>query len=120
MTLLSILIDVLIFLLASIPLYFAIKLLGSKSSFLTVVLVNFLTGIIFAFLRGRFLFGTLIAFILFIWIYHEVFRLKWYKAVLAWILQWVFIIVFYVVLFFLLILLGLRPFTEIIPFVFRV
>ena len=36
----------------------------------------------------------LITFILLIWIYHEMFKLKWHKAVLAWLVQLAFIVVF--------------------------
>ena len=97
----SIILDILIFILAAIPLYFAVDFLGGKTSFLNVVLVNLVTGVLYAVLRSwSFFFGGILAFILMLWIYHEVFRLKWLKAFFAWLLQFVFMALFYLLLFF--------------------
>ncbi len=83
------------FILSSLPLYFAVKFLGGKTSLLKTMLVTFLTGLIVAAVKSQFRLGWLIAFFILIWIYHEVFRLKWLKAVIAWVLQFVFIAIFY-------------------------
>jgi hypothetical protein len=54
--------------------------------------------------------GGLLAFIMLIWIYHEIFRLKWFKAFLAWLLQFVFIAIFYAILIFIAAFVGISLF----------
>jgi hypothetical protein len=85
------------FMISSLPLYFAVKALGGKTSLLKTMLVTFLSGIIFTAIKSQFRLGLIIAFFVLIWIYHEVFRLKWFKAFIAWVLQFVFIAIFYVI-----------------------
>lgn len=111
----SIIFDILLFILAAIPLYFAVESLGGKATFLNVLLVNLITGVLYAVLRSQFFFGGLFAFILMIWIYHEVFRLKWFKAFLAWLLQFVFIALFYLLLFFIGLVFGITFFMSMMP-----
>ena len=112
----NIILDILIFILAAIPLYFAVDFLGGKTSFLNVVLVNLVTGVLYSVLRSwSFFFGGILAFILMLWIYHEVFRLKWFKAFLAWLLQFVFIALFYLLLFFIGLLFGITFFMSMMP-----
>ncbi len=112
----SIIFDILVFILAAIPLYFAVEFLGGKVTFLNVLLVNLITGVLYAVLRSwSFFFGGVLAFILMIWIYHEVFRLKWFKAFLAWLLQFVFIALFYLLLFLVGLLFGITFFMTMIP-----
>lgn len=87
-----ILIFVLAFIISALPLYFAVKFLGGKTSILKTIIINLLTGLVIAVVHYFFkTFGDIIAFILVIWIYHEMFRLKWIKAILAWLLQFVFL-----------------------------
>ncbi len=112
---LSLIIDIVAFIIAAIPLYFAVEFLGGKTTFLNVLLVNLIAGVLFAIFGNRFLFGTLLAFFLLIWIYHEVFRLKWYKAVLAWMLQFVFIALFYLLLFLIGLMFGSSFFVTMMP-----
>ena len=112
---LSIIFEIIVFIISAIPLYFAVEFLGGKTTFLNVLLVNLIAGVLFAVLGNKFLFGTLLAFFVLIWIYHEVFRLKWYKAVLAWILQFVFIALFYLFLFLIGLLFGISFFMSMMP-----
>ncbi len=99
MALIHILLTLFVFLISSLPLYFAVKSLKGKTTLLKTVLVTFVTGIVVSAIRTQFeIFGGIIAFFVLIWIYHEVFRLKWIKAFLAWILQFVFIILFYLII----------------------
>jgi hypothetical protein len=105
--LVSFIVTVLIFVISSLPLYFAVRLLGGKTTLIKTVLVSFISGIIVSAIRLRFeTFGAIIAFGILIWIYHEMFRLRWMKALLAWLLQFVFIALFYFLaaLFFALII----------------
>ena len=95
---------VVIFVISALPLYFAVRLMGGKTSLLKTVFVTLISGLIVSAVRAKFrIFGALIAFFILIWIYHEVFRLKWLKALIAWVLQFVVIAIFY----FIAIALGL-------------
>lgn len=84
----------LLIIISTLPLYLAVSLLGGKASVIKVFLVNIVV-ILLGFVIGKlFPYANIITFLLLIWIYHEVFRLKWLKAFLAWLLY----IVFYVLL----------------------
>ena len=96
--LIPILIIIVVMIISALPLYFAVRFLGGKTTIFTTLLVMFITGIVVSAVRYLFrTFGGIIAFVLMIWIYREIFRLKWWKAFVAWLLQFVFIAVFYVI-----------------------
>ena len=96
-TIIKILFSIGLFIISALPLYFSVKLLKGKTTLLKTIIVTFLSGIIVTAIENFFQwFGGLIAFIILIWIYHEVFRLKWWKALVAWFLQFVFILLFYI------------------------
>ena len=99
---------VFVFILSALPLYFSVKFFGGKTTLLKTVIVTFVSGIIVTAIKYQFkTFGSVIAFFILIWIYHEVFRLKWIKAFFAWLLQFVFLVLFYVfALFVVALLLG--------------
>jgi hypothetical protein len=82
-----VLIIVVAFLIAALPLYFTVKILGGKTGLLKTVLVNILVGVAVALIYTYLPFATLIAFIATIWLYREFFRLKWWKALVAWFMQ---------------------------------
>ncbi|MDD5087037.1 MAG: hypothetical protein PHV16_04765 [Candidatus Nanoarchaeia archaeon] len=89
------LILIIIFLISALPLYFAVKLLNGKTTLFKTAIVTLISGIIVSIINFLFrTWGALIAFIVLIWIYHEVFRLKWYKAALVWLIHLAFIVVF--------------------------
>ncbi|MBW6461927.1 MAG: hypothetical protein K0B07_02680 [DPANN group archaeon] len=75
---------VLILVLASLPLYFAVKFLGGEVTILKVILLNFIVAIISGLLSI-----PLLGFILLLFIYKKFFELSWLNAFLAWILQFV-------------------------------
>ena len=90
---------ILVFLLSGIPLYFAAKLLGGKTGILKAALTVFISGIVFSVIVGlQFPLSFVVAFVLLIWIYREVFRLKWWKAFVVWILHMIFLFVFLFIL----------------------
>ncbi|MFH2020160.1 MAG: hypothetical protein ABIJ34_02035 [archaeon] len=92
-------VTVLVFIISALPLHFSIKFLGGKTDLLKTIMVVLISGVIVSAVKYQFkLFGGLIAFFILIWIYHEVFRLKWWKAFVAWFLQFVFIAIFYAVI----------------------
>jgi hypothetical protein len=87
------------FIISSLPLYLSVKFLGGKTSILKTVFISIAVGIIVTAIKSYFsTWGGLIAFFMMIWIYHEAFRLKWIKALLAWILQFVFVIIMYFIM----------------------
>ncbi len=93
--LISILTILLVIIISSLPLYLAVSLLGGKVSILRAFLVMIATGIISIIVNIIFpIWGTLVALIILIWVFHEVFRLKWFKAILAWILWLIFVLLF--------------------------
>jgi len=86
------------FLISSLPLYFSVKMLKGKTTVLKTMVVSFVAGILSIILKQFFGFiGGFMGFILMIWLYHEVFRLKWFKSFLAWLLQFVFIALMYII-----------------------
>jgi hypothetical protein len=93
------LVVVLAFVMSALPLYFSVKFLGGKPSLLKTIFVTFISGIIVSAIKHQFkIIGGLLALFVLIWIYHEVFKLRWWKAFIAWILQFVFLVLIYVVL----------------------
>ena len=87
---------ILAFVITSLPLYFAVKFLGGKTTIFKTVFINIIAGIVVSAVQYFFLvYGSIIAFIVLIWIYHEAFRLKWFKALLAWVLQLIFLVLLY-------------------------
>jgi len=90
---------IVIFILSGIPLYITVKLLGGKTSIFKTAFVVLIVGLFVAAIQFYFkTWGALIAFLVSIWIYREIFRLKWWKAIVAWFLQ---LIVLWVLLFIL-------------------
>lgn len=86
---------ILLFIISALPLHFAVKLLGGKSSILKAFIITLISGFVVSIPKLVFdSWGGIIGMFLLIWIYREVFRLKWLKAFLAWILQMIFIFVF--------------------------
>jgi len=111
MSALKLIIEIILFILSAIPLHFAVKLLGGKTGLIKTAFISFIVGIVVATINTIFKnWGWLIGFFILIWIYHEMFRLKWIKAFLAWLLQFVFIAIFYMISGLILILFGISLF----------
>lgn len=98
MLLAVVLIIVVAFMIAALPLHLAVKLLGGKSNIFKAILVNIIVGLVTAGIYGLLPYASIISMIALVWIYREMFRLKWFKAFLAWIVQitltFVFILIF--------------------------
>ena len=75
---------ILVLVMSSLPLYFAVKFLGGKATILKVIFVNLIVGVISGVLAI-----PLLGFILLLFIYKKFFELSWLKAFLASILQFV-------------------------------
>jgi hypothetical protein len=94
-TITSILIILLVVIISSLPLYLAVKLLGGKASILSTFLVMLGTGFISILINLVFpIYGTIIAWLVLIWVFHDVFRLGWLRSIFAWIIWIIFIFVF--------------------------
>lgn len=106
--LINIIFILIVIIISALPLYFAVDLLGGRVSigkaFIVMVIVAILYSIITFFMPH---YGAIVAFIVLIWVYREMFRLKWLKALLAWLIQMVFIII----LTWILSLVGLGVFS---------
>lgn len=86
---------ILVFVISALPLHWSVKLLGGKSSILKAFLITLIAGFVLSLPKLIFdSWGGIIGLFLLIWIYREVFKLKWIKAFLAWILQLIFIFIF--------------------------
>lgn len=73
---------------SSVPLYFALRLLGARNAgFIKVVLVNFLVSVIVSAIFSSFGWtAAVIAFIAVLFVYKVMFELGWLSAFLAWLL----------------------------------
>lgn len=95
------------FLFSSIPLYFALKLIKGKAkkvSFTKVFLVNILVGAVASAVSSSSgILGGVIAFLLALFVYKEMFEIDWLTAFLVWLMQ----IVIVALILWALILLGM-------------
>ena len=94
----TIMIIVVAFIIASLPLHMAARMLGGKSTILKAIGVNIISSLIISAIYSFLPYASLLAFFALIWIYREMFRLKWFKAFLVWIIQatltFLFILIF--------------------------
>jgi len=75
--------------LSSIPLYFALHLLGAKKAgFVKVLLVNILAAAIVSGINASFgWFAGALSFLAVLFVYKEMFELGWLTAFIAWLLE---------------------------------
>ena len=75
---------------SSLPLYFAVKFMGGRSSIIRVIFVNFVMAAIFVYL-GIYLNAYLgiAAFLSTLLVYKIIFRLSLFRSFLAWVLQYI-------------------------------
>lgn len=90
---------IIIWIISAIPLNLAVKLIGGKSSIIKVIFVNFLVAVASALLYQTFgLFAVIFSFLAMLLIYKIMFKIGWFRAFLAWILQFILVAIFVVVL----------------------
>ncbi|MFC1705003.1 hypothetical protein ACFLZ6_01595 [Nanoarchaeota archaeon] len=78
---------------SALPLYIAVKLLGGKASIIKVFIVNIIVGILVPIVNSFInWFGGLIAFIVLLFIYKKMFDLGWFRAFVAWVLQFIVLV----------------------------
>ncbi|MBU0466155.1 MAG: hypothetical protein KKD94_06315 [Nanoarchaeota archaeon] len=82
-----------LFILSTLPLHKAVKILKGKTKFYKTVFIVIISGTLISLINTVFsVWAGLIAFIFLIWIYRKAFKLKWHKAVVVWALHLAFII----------------------------
>jgi len=111
LTLITVIVLIIIYLLSSIPLWLAVKVLGGEGGLLKVTLINVLSGIIpfiLAITIGETAFLVLIVTIL---VYKFFFHLGILRAFFAWLLQYVFA-------FILVVIIGLIGIGVVLPKLF--
>ncbi|MFT4325920.1 MAG: hypothetical protein ACMXYK_00255 [Candidatus Woesearchaeota archaeon] len=86
-----------------IPLHISVSLLGGSTSLLKsgfiVLITTFITGLTTILFRP---WGSFIGFLITLLLYRETFRLKWWKTVVVWFLQFVVLMILTAVFGFLL------------------
>lgn len=94
-TMLAIIVILLIvFILAALPLHLAVRFLGGRTTLLKTAFVNLIVGLLVGIITALFsTFTSIIAFILSVVIYRESFRMKWWKACILWLISLVFAVI---------------------------
>jgi hypothetical protein len=89
-----------VFVLTTIPLHLAVKLLGGRTTFFKTFLVLLISGLIVVIITTFFPWGGIIAFIILIWIYSEMFHIGMLRAFFVWITQAIIIFLLTLILAF--------------------
>ncbi|MBS3137620.1 hypothetical protein J4232_04255 [Candidatus Woesearchaeota archaeon] len=86
---------ILIFALSAIPLNLAVKMLSGHSTLLRVVIVNIIVAVLTFVIDIYFtlIYSLIISFFALLYVYTVMFDLSYFRAFLAWILQFVIIVV---------------------------
>lgn len=97
-----ILVIILVWIATSLPLFFAVKMMGGDASLFKVLLTNTLITLASLAATWFFGFGGLFVFLLIIPTYMLMFQLGFFKAIFAWLIQYVLAIViaYAVIIFF--------------------
>lgn len=88
------------FVLTTIPLHLAVKLLGGKTTFFKTFFVLLISGIITVAITTFFPWGGIIALIVLIWIYSEMFHIGMIRAFFVWLVQIIIIALLMLILAF--------------------
>ncbi len=95
----------LIIVISSLPLYFAVKILGGDASIIKVFFTNLIVGLIGFGLTSMFGLGSLLILIVTVFLYMFIFDLGIIRAIIAWLLQYVIAAVLFA---FILIVFGVE------------
>ncbi|MFH1440342.1 MAG: hypothetical protein ABIG89_07260 [Candidatus Woesearchaeota archaeon] len=91
------------FAVSAIPLNIAVKMLGGKSSWLKAIIANIAVAILSYMISLRITkFSGLLSFIILLLIYKFMFRIGWFRAFIAWLLQLGIIALFWVAVYWLI------------------
>jgi len=111
--LIFILVLLVIIIITALPLHFGVKFLGGKTTILKAFIMTLVTQLLSLFISYRirspntirFTIGVL-GILLLVWLYREVFRLKWIKAFLLWFVYVIFAFLSQLLFFFMLSLIS--------------
>ncbi len=93
---------IVVFALSALPLNLAVKILSGHSTLFRVVLVNIVAAVITYAINLYFPhYGTIISFFTLLFMYSVMFDLSYFRAFIAWILQFVIIIIFWAAIMYL-------------------
>lgn len=81
-----------IFIVSALPLHFSVKLFNGKTHLLKSVIVNLFVAILAIVISFLVPFGSIVAFVLLIFIYRELFRISLLKSFFVWIMQFIFMV----------------------------
>ncbi len=98
LVLIPILVVILLAVIASLPIYFALRLLGEPRSILRAILANFAAAVVYIItLPISFLgtIGAILSFIALLFSYKLVLRLGWVQSFLVWLLSIVLVALFW-------------------------
>lgn len=79
--------------LSTIPLHFAARVLGGRTTYLKTLYVLIFVAILTSIISYFIPFGGFVGFIVLIFVYHEMFRISWFKAIFVWLFQLLFIFI---------------------------
>lgn len=88
----ALLVTVLLFIVASFPLYLIVKLIGGKTSILHTAAVAFISGMLIIMVESAVPFwGGIVSFILLLWVFKAFFHIGWWRAFLVWVMYGLFL-----------------------------
>lgn len=84
------LVVILIFLIAALPLHIAVKMMGGKTTLFRTAFISAIAGVVVYIVKSMLTeWGGLIAFIAMLFIYMTAFKIGFFKALVAWFLQFI-------------------------------
>ena len=84
----TMLVLLIVLVISALPLHFAVKILGGKSTIIKVIVVNVLVSIIIGITNSYFgLIAGFVFFLILIVIYKLLFKMGFIRVILAWLLQ---------------------------------
>ena len=98
--LISILYLLLTFAISAIPLNIAVKMLEGKSNWIKAIIVNMVVAVL-SYIIGLKVdnFAGLLSFVILLLVYKVMFRIGWFRAVIAWLIQLGIIALFWVIVY---------------------
>lgn len=88
------------FAISAIPLNIAVKMLEGKSNWIKAIIVNMVVAVL-SYIIGLKVdnFAGLLSFVILLLVYKVMFRIGWFRAVIAWLIQLGIIALFWVIVY---------------------
>ena len=88
------------FAVSAIPLNIAVKMLEGKSNWIKAIIVNILVAVLSYIISMKIAnFAGLLSFVVLLLVYKVMFRIGWFRAIIAWLLQLGIIAFFWVLVY---------------------